>query len=123
MNSLSVVKGMKVMLLSSLAAGAICVLSGPGLADDNRRDEIRSDRRELKSDRNELQRDSKELRQDLRNGAGRAEIARDKAEIRQDRREITGDGQELKRDQHHWWHYRSNDGRSHPWWDYNHWRD
>ena len=56
----------------------------PGLADDNRRDEIRSDRRELKSDRNELQRDGKELRQDFRNGAGRAEVARDKAEIRQD---------------------------------------
>lgn len=123
MNSLSVVRGMKVMLLSSLAAGAICTLSGPGLADDNRRDEIRSDRRELKSDRNEVQRDSKELRQDRRHGAGRAEIARDKAEIRQDRREITGDRQELKRDQRHWWDYRSNDGRSHPWWDYNHWRD
>jgi len=122
MKSLSIVKGMKVMLLSGLAAGAICALSGPSLADDNRRDEIRSDRRELKSDRNELQRDIKELRQDLRNGAGRAEIARDKAEIRQDRREITGDRQELKEDQHYWWHYRSNDGRSHPWWDYNNWR-
>ena len=122
MKSLSIVKGMKVMLLSGIAAGAICALSGPSLADDNRRDEIRSDRRELKSDRNELQRDIKELRQDLRNGAGRAEIARDKAEIRQDRREITGDRQELKEDQHYWWHYRSNDGRSYPWWDYNNWR-
>jgi outer membrane murein-binding lipoprotein Lpp len=123
MNSLSIVKGMKVMLLSGLAAVAICALPGPGSADDNRRDEIRSDRRELKTDRNELQRDTKELRRDLRNGGGRAEIARDKAEIRQDRREITGDRQELKQDQHYWWHYRSNDGRSHPWWDYNHWRD
>jgi septal ring factor EnvC (AmiA/AmiB activator) len=123
MHSLSFVKGMKVMLLSGIAAGAICALSVPVLADDNRRDEIRSDQRELKSDRNELQRDTKELRQDLRHGAGRAEIARDKAEIRQDQREIAGDRQELKQDQHHWWHYRSNDGRSHAWWDYNHWRD
>jgi hypothetical protein len=49
--------------------------------------------------------------------------ARDKAEIRQDRREITGDRQELKQDQYHWWHYRSNDRRSHAWWDYSHWRD
>ena len=40
MNSLSIVKGMKVMLLSGIAAGAICALSGPGLADDNRRDVI-----------------------------------------------------------------------------------
>ena len=77
---------------------------------------------ELKGDRDELQRDRKELRQDFRNGAGQAEVARDKAEIRQDRREITGDRQELKQDQHHWWHYRSNDGQSHPWWDYNNWR-
>ena len=103
---------MKVMLLSSLAAGAIWRSTGPGSIGGS-----------LKSDRNEVQRDNKELRQDLRNGAGRSEIARDKAEIRQDRREITGDRQELKRDQHPWWNYRSNDGRSHPWWDYNHWRD
>jgi hypothetical protein len=42
MNSLSVVKGMKVMLLSGIAAGAICALPGPCLADDNRRQNTRS---------------------------------------------------------------------------------
>ena len=90
-------------LLGALVVGGLFAVAAPASADYrygryyNNRAEVRSNLRELYNDR-------LELRRDLRNGASRAEIARDRREIRDDLRELRDDRRDWRNDR---WGYRS----------------
>jgi septal ring factor EnvC (AmiA/AmiB activator) len=131
-------KSLKIVVWGSLVFGSLWFATDSAFADGRDygrrssssvrqelardRAEIRDSRQDFRGDLNELARDRRELWQDWRNGASRAEIARDRAEIRQDLKELEDSRRDLRGDLNEYYRDLNANGRRGGYYDRGDWR-